>query len=137
MTTICQLGIIVISFPYSIILRLMPLFSVPMLPIAFWFVFAFIFFFSVCYFQQYFYSFNDIPLLRLFFRMSVLLFPAQSGGEGGAKKRKRGREGVTEGKDVSVTQKEPEVQDAMTPTVGSMINALIYIQLPLDSFGKL
>lgn len=29
------------------------------------------------------------------------------------------------GKDVSITQKDPEVQDVMTPTVGSMINALI------------
>lgn len=68
--------------------------------------------------------------------MSALLSPAQGGEEGGAKKRKRGR-GVREGKDVSITQKDPEVQDAMTPTVGSMINALIYIQLPLDSFRKL
>lgn len=71
--------------------------------------------------------------------MSALLSPIQGGEEGGAKKKKReGRkEGVREGKDVSITQKDPEVQDVMTPTVGSMINALIYIQLPLDSFRKL
>lgn len=69
--------------------------------------------------------------------MSELLFPTQGGEEGGAKKRKRGWERVREGKDESITQKDPEVQHVMTPTVGSMINALIYIQLPLDSFRKL
>lgn len=135
MTTICQLGIIIISFPYSIIPHLMSLFSVPKLPVDFWFVFAFFFFCAL--FPTVFFNFNDIPLQRLLFRMSALLFPTQGGEEGEAKKRKRGREGVREGKDVSITQKNSQVQHVMTLTVGSMINALIYIQLPLDSFRKL
>lgn len=133
MTTICQLGIIIISFPYSIIPHLMSLFSVSKLP----FVFCFLFFFLCALFPTVFFNFNDIPLLRLFFRMSALLFPTQGGEEGGANKRKKGRKGIREGKNISIIQKDPEVQDAMTPTVGSMINALIYIQLPLDSFRKL
>lgn len=88
MTTICQLGIIIISFPYSIIPHLMSLFLVPKLPVGF----SFLGFFSVHYFQQYFFNFNDIPLLRLFFRVSALLSPIQGGEEGGAKKKKRGEE---------------------------------------------
>jgi len=51
-------------------------------------------------------------------------FP-QPEAAGGKRKRKRRRE--REGKDISITQKDPEVQDVMTLTIGSMINALIYI----------
>lgn len=133
MTTICQLGIIIISFPYSIIPHLMSLFLVPKLPVGF------------CFFFFLFITSNSIFLILMTFHCwdcsseCQHCFPQSKvvRREGQRKKREGRKEGVREGKDVSITQKDPEVQDAMTPTVGSMINALIYIQLPLDSFRKL
>lgn len=102
----------------------MSLFLVPKLPVVY----------SVHSFHQYF------LILMTFHGRSCSLecqhcFPQPKavGREGERRERDAGREG----KDVSITQKDPEVQDVMTPTVGIMINALIYIQLPLDSFRKL
>lgn len=104
--------------------HLMSLFLVPKLPVVY----------SVHSFHQYF------LILMTFHGRSCSLecqhcFPQPEavGREGERRERDAGREG----KDVSITQKDPEVQDVMTPTVGIMINALIYIQLPLDSFRKL
>lgn len=61
----------------------MSLFLVPKLPVVYFCSFL----------PSVFFNFNDIPLLRLFFRVSALLSPARGGREGGGKKRRRGREG--------------------------------------------
>lgn len=113
MTTICQLSISIFYPPYSIFLHLMSLFLVPKLPVVYFCSFL----------PSVYFNFNDIPLLWLFSSVGTA-FPnlRQQGG------RERKREGGRgEGKDISITQKDPEVQDVMTLTVGSMINALIYI----------
>lgn len=66
---------------YSIILYLMSLFLVPKLPVVYFCSFL----------QSVFFNFNDIPLLRLFFRVSALLYSTWGSGEGGRNKR-RGEE---------------------------------------------
>jgi len=61
----------------------MSLFLVPKLPIVYF----------CSFFPSVFFNFNDITLLRLFFKMLALVSPNRGSGEGGGKKRRKDGEG--------------------------------------------